>query len=116
MNSTHKIIEAEKNGDKDGKILYKLYCKIMENLRNRINVKQVNNKKDYLKCISKPSYMSQKIFDNNLGVTRKSKVLLNLSKPGYMGMCILDFSKVLMYEFYYDSLKINMTTNQNYYS
>ena len=40
-------------------------------------------------------------------MTRKSKVLLNLNKPGCMGMCILDFSKVLMYEFYYDSLKIN---------
>ena len=27
-----------------------IYGKIMENLRNRINVKLVNNKKDYLKC------------------------------------------------------------------
>ena len=32
----------------------------MENVRSRINVKLVNNKKDYLKCISKPSYMSTK--------------------------------------------------------
>ena len=38
----------------------------MENLRNRTDVKIVNNKKDYLKCTSKPSYMSHKIFDNNL--------------------------------------------------
>ena len=37
----------------------------MENLRNRINVKLVSNEKDYLKCKSKPSYKSHKIFDNN---------------------------------------------------
>ena len=46
--------EAEKNGDKDGKELYKLmniavYGKTMENLINRIDVKRVSNKKDYLK-------------------------------------------------------------------
>ena len=70
LNSTYKKrIEAEKNGDKDEKALYKLtnnavYEKTMENLRNRIDVKLVNKKKNYLKWISKPSYMSQKIFDN----------------------------------------------------
>ena len=38
----------------------------MENLRNGINMKLVNNKKDYLKCTSEPSYMSNQKFDNNL--------------------------------------------------
>ena len=38
----------------------------METLRKRVNVKLVNNEKDYLKCASKPSYMLHKIFDNNL--------------------------------------------------
>ena len=54
--STHKRIEEEKNGDKDGKAFYILtnnavYGKAMENLKNRINVKLVSNEKDYLKCI-----------------------------------------------------------------
>ena len=40
--------------------------KTMENLTNGIDVKLVNNEKDYVKCISKPSYMSPKILDNNL--------------------------------------------------
>ena len=39
-----------------------IYGKTRENVRNRINVKLVNNENDYLKCISKPNYMLQKRF------------------------------------------------------
>ena len=51
-----KRIESEKNK----KALYKLrktsvYGKTMENLRNRIDVKLVTNKNDYLKWTSKTS-------------------------------------------------------------
>ena len=31
----------------------------MENVINGINLKLVNNEKDFLKCTSKPSYMSK---------------------------------------------------------
>ena len=34
--------------------------KKMENLRKRINVELINNAKDYLKCVSKPTFISQK--------------------------------------------------------
>ena len=46
-----------------------IYGKIEIELRNRTNVKLVNNKKDYLKCISKPSYMSFKIFNDLMILT-----------------------------------------------
>ena len=49
--------------------------------------------------------MLHKIFDNNLVAIRKSKVSLKLNKPAYIGMCILELSKVLMYEFHYDYIK-----------
>ena len=74
----------------------------MENLRNRINV---NNERDYLKCTLKSTYMSYKIFDNNLVAIPKSKLALKLNKPAYIVMCILKLSKVLMYEFHYDYIK-----------
>ena len=77
----------------------------MGKLRNRIDVKLVNNEKDYLKCTSKPSYMSQKIFDNNLVAICKSKLVLKLSKLACIAMCILELSKVLKHKFHYDCIK-----------
>ena len=67
----------------------------MENLRNKNDVKLVNNEKYYLKCTSKPSYMSHKSFDNNLVAIRKSKLALKLNKPAYIEMCILELSQVV---------------------
>ena len=42
-----------------------VYAKTMEDLRSRIDIRLVNNEKDYLKWTSKPSDVSQKIFDND---------------------------------------------------
>ena len=39
-----------------------VFGKTMENLRKKMSVKLVNNAKDYVKSISKPSFVSQKIF------------------------------------------------------
>ena len=49
--------------------------------------------------------MSRKIFDNDLVAIRKNKVTLTLNRAAYIGMCILELSKVLMYEFHYDYIK-----------
>ena len=82
-----------------------VYGKTMENLRNRIDVTLVGNRKRYLKWTSKPSDMSQKIFDNDLVAICKRRVTLKLSKTAYAAMCVLDLSKVLMCKFYYDYIK-----------
>ena len=82
-----------------------VYWKNNGNLSNRIDVKLVSNKKDYLKWTSKPRYLSHEILENDLVAIRKNKVTLTLNKPAYIGMCILKLSKVLMYEFHYDYIK-----------
>ena len=79
LNSTRKKEQKQKNDDKDRKVLHKLvnnaeYGKTMENLRNRIDLKLVSNKKDYLKWTSKPSYISHIIFDNELMAIRRNKL------------------------------------------
>ena len=64
----------------------------MENLRKGISVKLINNAKDYVKCISKPSFVSQKIFSKNFVATQEIKPVLTLNKPIYVGFSILDLS------------------------
>ena len=81
LNSTHtKNVEGKKNGDWDGKALYKLmnialYGRTMENLINTIDVKTCKQQKGYLKWTSKPSHMSHRIFDNDLVLIRKNITL-----------------------------------------
>ena len=48
--------------------------------------------------------------------TKKNKVTLMLKKPAYIGMCVLELSRVLCMNSIKITFKINMTTDQNYYS
>ena len=54
---------------------------------------------------SKPCYVAQRTFDNDLGAIHKIKATLTLKKPAYVGIFILELSKVAMYEFHYDYMK-----------
>ena len=82
-----------------------VFGKTMENLRKRISVKLVNNSKDYVRDISKPSFVSQKIFCKNFVAIHEIKPVLTLNKPVYVGFSILDLSKLLIYEFHYKYIK-----------
>ena len=77
----------------------------MGNLRKRISVKLVINAKDYVRCISKPSFISQKIFSENFVAVHEIKPVSPLSSPIYVEFSILDLSKLLMYEFHYKYIK-----------
>ena len=57
-----------------------VYGKTMENLRKRINDRLIDNAKDYVKCVSKPTFVSQKIFSKNLVAIHKIKSINNLYK------------------------------------
>ena len=84
-----------------------VFGKTMENLRKRVNVHLVKgNEMDKLrKLIVKPSFNSFKIFNDNLIAVHMHKDILKLNRPIYVGMSILDLSKHLMYDFYYNKLK-----------
>ena len=70
-----------------------VYEKTMENLRKRINVRLANNEKDFLKYTSKPTHITNKIFDKNYAVIHEIKPLLMLNKPIYVGFNVLELSK-----------------------
>ena len=67
----------------------------------------MTNEKKLDKLTSKPTYVSSKIFNKNLMAGHKVKETLTLNRPAYLGMCILDLSKMLMYDFHYNYIKKN---------
>ena len=54
-------------------------------------------KKTYQRCVNKPSFTSQNIFDKKFVAVHFSKAVLTLNKPNYVGFCILELSQLLMY-------------------
>ena len=94
------------------KDLYKLmnnsvFGKTMENLRKRVGVKLVHaNEEDKLRrLIASPAFVRANIFDDDLAAVQMHKSRLVLNRPIYVGMSILDLSKTLMYDFYYNRLQ-----------
>ena len=88
-------------------MMNKPYGKTMEDVRNRINFKLVNNKKRLLKEINKASFEYEKEFVDNGGDDilyglQMKRPKITVDKPIYTGQCILDDSKILMYNFIYD--------------
>ena len=77
----------------------------MENLRKRINVRLVNNAKNYKKYVSKPSFVSQEIFSENFVAIHVIKPVLILDKTIYVGFSILELTKYFMYDLHYNYIK-----------
>ena len=85
-----------------------VFGKTMENLRKRQRVsivQPITDPKKYKKLTSDPSFKSRKIFSENLVAIHRRKTEVNLNRPTYIGMCVLDLSKLCIYQFYYDTLK-----------
>ena len=82
-----------------------VFGKMMENIRKRVDVRLVTDENKLLKLASKPTYVSSKIFNENLVAVHKIKETLTLNRSAYVGMCILDLSKTLMYDFHYKYIK-----------
>ena len=84
-----------------------VFNKTMENLRNRVDIKIVHSYEadEVRRSVAIPLYSRHVMFSNNLVRIdmHKSKLLLN--KPVYTRMTILDNSKILMYDFFYNKLK-----------
>ena len=82
-----------------------VFGKTMENIRNRVDIRLVNNEKQAEKLSAKPNYKHCNIFSEDLVAIHMKKTKLDFDKPVYLGMCILDLSKTLMYDFHYNYIK-----------
>lgn len=96
--------EAKNDFEKD---FYKLmnnsvYGKQMENVRNKCDVKILTSVESFLKQID---YETRTILDEETILLARKKQTVKLNKPIYGGFVVLEISKLLMYQFYYNVLK-----------
>jgi hypothetical protein len=86
-----------------------VFGKTMENPRKRLDVRLVSDEDKLKKLTSSPTFTSLKIFNEDLVAVKKililNKQVLILNKPAHVGMCILELSKTLMYDFHYNYIK-----------
>ena len=77
----------------------------MTNVRKHRDIKLVTTegRRNYL--VSEPNYHTTKFFTENLLAIEMKKTEILLNKAVYSGLSILELSKILMYEFWYDYVK-----------
>ena len=104
--------ELRKNSKNDlEKDLFKLmnnaiFGKSMENVLNRSNIKLINNDPEkLLKLIRQPNFQNAYQISNKLCLVESTPIKTVFDKPIYLGACILETSKLHMYQFWYEHLK-----------
>ena len=82
------------------------FGKTMENVRNHRDIKIVTTNRQRNRLASEPNYHTSKYISKNLLIIELKKVEVKMNNPIYLGMSILDISKILMYEFWYNYIKL----------
>ena len=82
-----------------------VFGKTMENIRNHKDMKLVTSDKKYLKYVMKPNFKGGHPFSKHLFAVEMGKIEISLSQLVYLGQAIVDLSKTLMYEFYYNYMR-----------
>ena len=83
-----------------------VFGKTIENVRNNSrDIRLVTTDKRRSILASEPNYHSLKYISKDLLVMEMKKTEVKMNKPIYLGQAILDISKTLMYEFWYDYIK-----------
>ena len=82
-----------------------VFGKTMENVRKHRDIKLVKTDHKRNKLVSEPNYHTMKLISENLAIIEMKKVKVKMKKPIYLGLSILEISKTIMYEFWYDYVK-----------
>ena len=83
---------------------HSVFGKTMENIRKHRNIKLVTTEEKYFHAVMHPNFKSGVLFGENLMGCEMGKIKVVMNKPVYLGEVILDLSKIVMYEFYYDHM------------
>ena len=109
-----ELRKLEKNDfEKD---LFKLmnnsvFGKTMENIRKHRDIKLVTTDKKRRKLVSEPNYHTINLISEDLSIIEMKETKVKMNKPIYLGLSILEISKTLMYEFWYDYMKPKYNDN-----
>ena len=82
-----------------------VFRKTMETVRKHRDIKLVTTDKRRNQLVPEPNYHTTKWFSEKLLATEMKKIKVKMNKPVYLGLSILEISKILMYEFWYDYMK-----------
>ena len=82
-----------------------VFGKTMENVRKHRDIRLVTTDKKRSKLVSEPNYHTINLISENLSVIEMKRNKLKMNKPIYLGLSILEISKLLMYDFWYDYMK-----------
>ena len=82
-----------------------VFGKTMENIRIHKDIKLVTTDKKRNKLVSEPDYHTINLISEDLSVIEMKKTKVKMNKPIYLGLSILEISKILIYEFWYDYMK-----------
>ena len=82
-----------------------VFGKTIENIRKHRDIKLVTTNKRRSKLVSEPKYHTINLISENLSIIEMKKTKAKMNKPIYLGLSILEISKTLMYEFWYDYMK-----------
>ena len=82
-----------------------VFGKTMKNVRKHRDIKLVKTDHKRNKLVSEPNYDTMKLIAENLSIIEMKKVKVKMNKPIYLGLSILEISKIIMYEFWYDYVK-----------
>ena len=88
-----------------------LFGKTMENIRKHRDIKLVTTDKKRSKLVSEPNYHTINLISEDLSIIEMKKTKVKMNKPIYLGLSILEISKILMYEFWYDYMKPKYNDN-----
>ena len=88
-----------------------VFGKTMENIRKHRDIKLVTTNKKRSKLVSEPNYHTINLISEDLSIIEMKKTKVKMNKPIYLGLSILETSKTLMYEFWYDYMKPKYNDN-----
>jgi hypothetical protein len=79
-----------------------LFGKTIENVDKRVNVHLINDKKTFMKKSRSPLMKNFELLHNDLCAVEMKKTRVLYNKPIVIGFCVLELSKVRMYDFHYN--------------